>query len=328
MSVPALTPPVVAILHPFPETIARIVRTSAGNGLALRFASAATPEALQRAIADADYAVVYATPLTRDILHAARRLKLIHKWGVGVDNIDLDAAHELGVPVARTTGRNAGTVAELTIGLMLAITRHIVRADAGTRTGGWPVDALWLSASSLAGKTVGLVGFGHIGQAVARRLAGFECRVVHARRTEAGTPASAPSSSALPLHELLASADIVSLHLPLTTSTRHLIDRAALGLMKPSAVLVNTARGDIVNEQDLIRALSTGTIAGAALDVFAQEPVDPANPLLRMDNVVVTPHMGGKTRDNLVALVAHWARNLQQHAAGVPIPAIDLVSAA
>jgi phosphoglycerate dehydrogenase-like enzyme len=207
--------------------------------------------------------------------------------GVGIDSIDATAATELGIAITTTPGANESTVADHTVAMMLALLRRIPENDAGVRRGEWnrtgPHTPLLLT-----GLTVGLIGYGHIGRLVGRRLEGFDVELLVA------DPALARSETlrSVELAELLARSDVVSLHCPLIPSTRHLIDRSALQLMRPHAILVNTSRGEVVDEAALVTALQEGVIAGAALDVFEQEPPDDT-PLLSMPNVVVSPHVGG-----------------------------------
>jgi phosphoglycerate dehydrogenase-like enzyme len=244
-------------------------------------------------------------PVTAAVVAAAPRLRLIQKIGVGVNTIDLEAARARGVAVCNLPGTNAPAVAELALLLMLGALRQVTRFDAAVRAGrGWSLDpAVQDRLGELGGRTVGLVGYGAVPRALAPVLAALGCRVLYTAR--------APKPDALggwrPLEVLLAEADVVSLHLPLAAETERLIDAAALARMKPGAVLVNTARGGLVDQQALTEALCGGRLAAAGLDVFADEPVDPAAPLLALPNVVLTPHVGWLTTgtfDRSLALAA------------------------
>jgi phosphoglycerate dehydrogenase-like enzyme len=212
--------------------------------------------------------------------------------GVGVDSVDVPVATELGIAVTTTPGANEATVADHTIALLLALVRRTVEHDAGVRAGGWRRTGP-CAPRLLSGSTVGLVGYGTIGRLVARRLSGFEVELLVTDPALAAPGAPVDGGVAVvTLAELLTRSDVVSLHCPLTAATRHLIGRRELALMPAHAVLVNTARGGLVNEAALVEALETGTIAGAALDVFELEP--PASPaLLGLPNVVLSPHLGG-----------------------------------
>ena len=224
-------------------------------------------------------------------LAAADGLRVAARYGVGVDNVDLAAAAARGIVVTNTPGANARSVAELTVALLLLLARPVLRAAAETRAGGWPR----LSGLSLAGKTVGLVGFGAIGRQTARLLAGFDCRLLAYDPLLNEATAAALGVRAAGLDELLATSDFVSLHAPVTPATRGMVDAAFLARMKPGAALVNTARGELVDEAALLDALANGRLRGAALDAFAAEPPGGDNPLLALPNVIATPHMGAHT---------------------------------
>ena len=229
--------------------------------------------------------------LDRAALAGANRLKVIARYGVGVDKVDLAAAREKGIVVTNTPGANSASVAELTLALMLALARQIPAAAQATREGGWPR----LSGLSLEGKTVGLLGFGSIGREVAQRLQGFACTVV------ACDPMADPAEAALlgvqlvTQSEVVERADILSLHLPVTPETRGLVNAAFLATMKPGSLLINTARGELIDEAALLTALESGRVAGAALDCFPAEPPGANHPLLRLPNVIATPHAGAHT---------------------------------
>lgn len=222
---------------------------------------------------------------------AAPHLRVIARYGVGVDNVDLDTARKQGVTVTNTPGANAGAVAELTIALMLDLLRPIAAAAAATRAGGWPR----MSGLSLEGRCVGLIGFGAIGRAVAQRLSGFGCRVLANDIVVNAEFAQKQHVEIVERVELLRQADIVSLHVPVLPETRGMVDSGFLAQMKPGAFLINTARGELVDEGALFAALAEKRLAGAALDAFAREPPGVDNPLLALPNVIATPHMGAHT---------------------------------
>lgn len=244
-----------------------------------------SPAELLVLCADASAAIVSTDPFTADVLRDCPDLQVIARVGVGVDSIDLAAATDLGVAVTTTPGANEDTVADHAVAMILALLRRIPEHDAGVRRGEWNRTGPH-TPQLLTGATVGLVGYGHIGRKVARRLAGFDVELLV---SDPAAPASLPTVG---LDDLLSRADVVSLHCPLFDSTRHLIDAAALRKMQPHAVLVNTSRGEVVDEAALVQALTDGVIAGAALDVFETEPPH-ESPLLAMPNVVVSPHVGG-----------------------------------
>jgi glyoxylate reductase len=229
------------------------------------------------------------------LLDAAPKLRAIANMAVGTDNIDLDAAAARGIPVGATPGVLTDTTADLAFALLLAAARRLSEGEREVRDGRW---APWQPAHNLGadvtGATLGIVGWGRIGQAMAARAAGFGMEVLHSSR-----------SSGIPLAELLERADFVSVHTPLTPETRHLIDADALARMKPTAFLINTARGPVVDQVALKQALEDGTIAGAALDVTDPEPLPGDDPLLEAPNLLVVPHIGSatvRTRERMAAM--------------------------
>ena len=262
-------------------------------------------DALHRLLPWADVVWHVLRPLSGEDLRRGTRLRLVHKLGTGVNTVDVDAATELGIAVANMPGANAPSAAEGTVLLMLAAMRRLPELDRATRAGrGWPTDAgLGETVRDIGGCTVGLLGYGNIARRVEQIVAAMGARVLHTSTVDDGT------SDWRPLPELLKESDIVSLHLPLTTQTDTLIDRAALNLMKPTALLINTSRGAIVDETALIDALRENRLAAAGLDVFATEPVDPDNPLLGLDNVVVTPHVVWHTVDTMRRYLAEAIDN-------------------
>jgi len=255
------------------------------------------------------------------LLAGAPRLRVISSCSVGLDHVDLAAATARRIPVGHTPGVLTETTADLTLGLLLAAARRIPEADRFVRTGAWTPERRWepemLLGRDLYGSTVGLVGLGAIGQAVARRLVGFGCRILGWTRSGRDVPGVEPAE----LDGLLAAADFVSLHVALTPETRGLLGAERLAAMKPGAILVNAARGGLVDEAALAQALRTGALAAAGLDVFAAEPIDAGSPLLGLDNVVVAPHIGSasiRTRERMAALAVD---NLLAGLSGRALPA-------
>lgn len=318
----------IALLQPVAEEMMAIIRRLLPPGFSAEAAAGRTPADLKAAIADAEFAVWWDIPVTADIMAAAPRLRLLHKWGVGIDNVDLDAARARGVTVARTTGSNAVPVAEFAVGLMLALGRSIPRADASTKAGGWDKQGQWKRARLLGGKTIGIIGFGAIGRMVARRLAGFDATLLYTSRRRADAADEAALGVAWrDLDALLAESDVVTLHCPLTQETAGLIGAPQLARMKRGALLINTARGGIVAEAPLVEALRTGHLGGAAVDVFDMEPPPADHPLLSLDNVIVTPHCAATAYENSERSVRHWLANIERVARGEPVPERDLVLA-
>jgi D-3-phosphoglycerate dehydrogenase len=250
---------------------------------------------LKAALRGADAAIVRSQPkLTAEYFDDVGRLRAIARAGVGVDNIDVPAATRRGVVVMNTPGGNTISAAEHTIALLLALARRVPAADATMKAGGW--DRAKFVGTEVAGKTLGVVGLGRIGREVARRARGLDMRVV--ALDPFVTPAKAAElgfDTAANLDELLPKVDFLTLHVPLGDDTRSLIGARELGLMKPTARVLNVARGGIVDERALADALASGTIAGAGVDVFTAEPIVPDNPLLKAPNVVLTPHLGAST---------------------------------
>jgi D-3-phosphoglycerate dehydrogenase len=251
---------------------------------------------LADAIAAADAVLVRsATQITRESLARANGLKVIGRAGVGVDTIDVDAATERGIAVLTAPAGNTISAAELTLALTLALLRRVSAADRSMKAGQW--DRKSFSGTELYGKTLGLVGAGRIGGEVARRARAFGMQVVAFDPFLIAERASALGIERADLDEVLRRADVVSLHVPLTDSTSGLLGERELGLMKPTAVIINAARGGVVGEDALVRALQAKRIAGAALDVFEQEPLPADHPLRSLENVVLTPHLGASTAE-------------------------------
>lgn len=295
-------------------------------GFVLTHGTARGDEHMKEIIAEADYAISGQVAVSGDVLRAARKLKLLHKWGVGYDNIDIVTAKELGIKVARTTGSNALPVAEFALGLMISALRYIGYGHAELKKGHWSTGHLPGETFMLSGKTVGIIGFGAIGQNVAKLLRGFGCTILYSKRQ----PLTAEEEAELgvrhaSLDAILAQADVVSLHCPLTPETTNLIGREAFAKMKKTAVLINVARGGVVDESALVTALREREIAGAAMDVYAIEPLPADSELLTLDNLVVTPHLAAMAADNFAPTVSRMFANIAHVSRGEPVPAKDLV---
>ena len=266
-------------------------------------------EALADGLKDADGLLsLLSDRIDADLIELAPRLRAISNYAVGFDNIDLDAATARGIPVGNTPDVLTDATADLAFALLLAAARRLPDAAADVTAGEW---LTWEPARHLGaavhGATLGIIGMGRIGRAVARRAGGFGMDVIHAGRGEDPAP-------------LLGSADFVSLHCPLTPATHHLIDAAALKRMRPTAILVNTARGPIVDHLALRRALIDGEIAGAALDVTEPEPLPADDPLLSAPNLIVTPHIGSATRAARERMSDLAVDNLLAGLEGRPMP--------
>jgi phosphoglycerate dehydrogenase-like enzyme len=273
-----------------PDVIA-IGRRLLPPGFELRLVTA---DELAAALPEADYLMGFIGHLDDATLAGARRLKLVQLLSVGYDRFNLAGARAARIPVAVNGGANAIGVAEHTVLLMMATLRHLTELDAGVRAGRWSAGAKRLY--ELWSSTVGIVGMGRIGQEVALRLRGWGASLVYHDPVRLAPDRERELDVAYaPLDELLARADVVSLHVPLSAATRRLIDARALARMKPTAVLINTARGELIDEAALARALDEGRIGGAGLDVLSAEPPPADHPLLSTPNTVLTPHMAGPT---------------------------------
>jgi glyoxylate reductase len=274
-----------------------------------------TPEELKERTAPAEGLLSMLTDrVDAELLDAAPGLKVIANYAVGSDNIDLDAARKRNIPVGVTPDVLTDATADLAFALMLAGARRFTEASAAVRDGAWSTwSPDWLLGRDVHGATLGIVGFGRIGRAVAKRAEGFDMTVLH-------TSHRGDDAGAVPLEELLARSDFVSLHVPLTAETRHLIDDEALGRMKPDAILVNTGRGGLVDQEALKRALEDGTIAGAALDVTDPEPLPPDDPLLEAPNLQVLPHIGSATHAAREGMADRAVDNILAGVDGEPLP--------
>ena len=315
----------IVVLDAISPAVADRLRALLPEGFELTHGTALGDDHLEEIIADADYAISGQVAVSGAVLRAGKRLKLLHKWGVGVDNLDIETARELGIRVARTTGSNSVAVAEFTIGLMICALRHIPHGHFGLQHGEWQS---WRGQSPflLSGKTVGLVGFGAIGRAVARLLFGFGCTILYNKPHRlAGDEEEELNVAFAELPELLAQADVVSLHCPLTAATNGLIDRAALTAMKPTGVLINVARGGVVSENDLAWALRNRVIHAAAVDVYEVEPLPAGSPLLHIGNLTLTPHLGAMAADTFEPTVRRMFANITRVSRGEPLSALDAV---
>ena len=283
--------------------------------------AAPPPAALREATREAEGLLCLLTDTVDAVLlDACPRLRVVSSCSVGVDHIDLAAATRRGISVGHTPGVLAETTADLAFGLLLAAARRLVEADRWLRAGGWTWERRWdpegFVGRDVHGAKLGVIGLGAIGQAVARRARGFGMRVLgwtRSGRTVEGV-------EAVSLTGLLEQADFVSVHVALTPDTHALIDARALARMKPGAILINTARGGIVDEPALCNALAEGRLAAAALDVFAREPIDPASPLLSAPNLVLTPHIGSASIATRVRMADLAVDNLLAGLAGRPLP--------
>jgi phosphoglycerate dehydrogenase-like enzyme len=276
----------------------------------------------QAKIADCEVTIIAATGLRKPLIEAATRLRLAHHQGVGYeDTVDWNLLKERGIPLALTPEGTTIGVAEHTVLLALALCKRLTFADSELRQGRWHVNALRPVSIELHSRVIGYVGMGRIGQAAAERFKAFGTKGIYFDPHVTLAPERERElelrREALPT--LLAEADVVTLHVPLMPGTRHMIDAKELKRMKPTAFLVNTARGGLVNEGALCRALSDGTIAGVALDVFEEEPLSTSSPLIRLSNAILTPHISAGTRDAMRTKMRAIFANIQRFYRGEPL---------
>lgn len=253
------------------------------------------PEELIKVIPEYDGLIVRsATKVTREVIQAGKNLKAIGRAGIGLDNIDAEAAKERGIKVLNTPGATTISVAELTMGHMLALARHIPQATASLKAGKW--EKKLFMGTELYGKTLGIIGLGRIGREVAKRASAFGMDIVAYDPYVREADVRDLGLKLLPLEDLLQYSDYITIHVPLTPETKHMLGKREFELMKPGVRIINCARGGVIDEQALYEALVSGKVAGAALDVFEEEPPKD-NPLLKLDNVIGTPHLGASAEE-------------------------------
>jgi D-3-phosphoglycerate dehydrogenase len=277
---------------------------------------------------DANYIILRILSLNEKVINSLPNLKLIQRWGAGYDKVDVKAAGKRNIPVAVTPGMNAPAVSEMAVLLMLAVYRNLIQLHNNVLDGKWQVGGIASISYTIDGKTVGLIGMGNIGKRVTKEVQAFGgtvqyydvFRLLPEEEEKLGI-------QYVELEQLLKTSDIISLHVPLTDTTRHLIHKDTLNLMKPSAIIVNTARGAIIKQDDLVETLQNKKILGAGLDCLEQEPADQSNPLFNLKNVVITPHMGGSTIDISVNMAKRCIENIVKVSKNESLPVTDVVNA-
>ncbi|WP_434629407.1 phosphoglycerate dehydrogenase [Thermoanaerobacterium thermosaccharolyticum] len=247
---------------------------------------------LKELIKDVDGVIVGIDKLTKDVLNKAEKLKVITKYGVGLDNIDVDYAKKLGIKITYTPGANKDSVADLVFALMLGLSRDLLKLDSTVRNNKWNK----IIGTEVYGKTIGIIGTGNIGKCVAKRAKGFDMNILAYDINKDYKYAEEIGMKYVDLETLLKESDYITLHIPLTSDMHHLIDEKELDMMKPTAYIINTSRGEIINEEALYKALKEKRIAGAALDVYEVEP-PVNNKFLQLENVILSPHCGASTKD-------------------------------
>ncbi len=286
------------------------------RGYEIKMGRGVTPDAIAADVVDCDAILARTASFPAKVFEAGRKLKVISRHGVGVDNIDVAKATELGVWVTFAPESNANTVAEHAIGCILALARNFIQLDRETRAGNWGIRDKLLGAD-LAGKVMGIVGLGKIGRRVAQKASrGLDMQVVGYDpflAPEQMTEFAAPAAS---MEEVFRSADFVSVHIPGGAATKGIVNKKLFALMKKTAFFINASRGDVVAEADLIEALRAGTLAGAAIDVYEKEPPQQDNPLMGMGNVLLTPHNASQTRECMIRMALHAAQGIDEVLSG------------
>ena len=314
----------VAFLTGLPEAIVDVVTSYNPEGFRTTVVDGGQPEGQQiEVVKDADFIMVYRATLSDAVLRAAPKTRIVQLLAAGYDSMNLKLMRELEIPCCNNGGANSRAVADHAVLLMLSVYKRLVESDKAVRADRWnaPIDGS--NTFEMADKLVGILGIGNIGRRVARRVQGFEANVQYYDKYGLSQEEERSLGiTGVPLHELFRTSDIVTCHTPLTPETRHIVDSKMLALMKPTAVVINTSRGPVVDEAALIDALQEKRIAGAGLDVFEAEPVDWGNPLLSMENVVVTPHSAGTTWDTWFRRAEFAYRNMKGVWEGQPPQAV------
>ncbi len=315
ISVPSPVSPRILVADPLAEAGLRLLR-AAGH---VDVRTGLSPEELAHVIGEYDALIVRSgTRVTREVLAAASRLKVIARAGVGVDNIDVDAATEFGILVVNAPTGNIIAAAEHTLALLMALARRVPHAHMSMVQGEW--DRKRFLGVEIREKTLGLIGLGRVASEVARRVQGLEMRVLAYDPYVSENHARKVGATLLPLDEVLAQADFLSLHLPLTPETRHFLNRERIARMKQGAYIINTSRGGVIDEEALLDALDAGHLAGAGLDVFSTEPLPADHPLRRHPKVVLTPHIGGSTQEAQARVATDAAEQVIAVLQGKPAP--------
>lgn len=278
-------------------------------------------------LVDANYIILRVLSLNEQVINSIPNLKLVQRWGVGYDKVDIKAAGKRNIPVAITPGMNSTSVSEMAVLLMLAVYRKLIRLHNNVLEGKWQQEGITSESHTIDGKTVGLIGLGSIGKLVSQKVRAFGAEVQYYDVQR--LPQEEEEKWGIKYvgqEQLLKTSDIISLHVPLTETTRHLICKDNIDLMKPSVVIINTARGEIIKEDDLFEALRSKRIMGAGLDCLENEPAEKTNPLFGLDNIVLTPHMGGSTIDISVSMVKRCIENIVKVSKDEKLSRTDVVN--
>lgn len=288
----------VVFLHGLAKPLIDLVLSPCSAEFEVVSVSGKSPEQEQiDAVGQADFLMIYRANPTDSVLRNCKNVRFIQLLAAGFDQTNTKLVSELAIPCANNGGANSWAVADQAILMILSLYRRLLPVDRDVRAGKWNSSIDGLSTFELSGKLIGVLGLGNIGQKVAKRVQAFEAQVQYFDEFVDPDQVKELGLERVSLEDLFRTSDVVTLHVPLTDSTRHMVNRARLASMKRTAVIINTSRGPIIDEPALIGALQDGQIAGAGLDTFEREPVEPNNPLLGMENVVVSPHSAGTTAD-------------------------------
>lgn len=305
--------PVILLTNHYNEIPRKIVKEAVPEGFTLDTLDRANKEELLKKAGEADYFLVSGrVPIDREVIEAATRLKMIQRTGVGTDMLDIETLNEKKIPVYVNPGINSRSVAEHTMMLILSVLRRLPIVNSTVKNGIWLKQDMGVQSRELYKKKIGMIGMGNIGRNVVRMLKGFDVSIVYydmyrlneKQEEELGI-------SYAPLSEVFQQADILTIHCPLTIETKKIINAETLASMKKGAIIINTARGGLIDEAALVKALDSGHIKAAGLDVFAQEPPDKTNPLLSFDNVTVSPHVGGVTYEAFKSMMFEAMNNMK-----------------
>ena len=312
---------IVVTDHTFPD-LATEEAVATAAGATLVGAQTKDPARLAAAVADADAVITQFAPVNADVIGAMQRARAIVRYGIGVDNVDLAAARSHGIPVCNIPDYCIDEVADHTLAFILALTRQVPSQSRLVHDGEWKLAAPPAAFRTLAGMTCGVVGFGRIGRGVVRRLVAFGGRVLVSDPVASADAISAIGAHAVPLHRLLTESDLVTLHCPSLPETKGMINASTLATAKPGLLLVNLSRGDLVDPDALVAALDSGRVGGAALDVFAPEPIPAGHPILGRSNVILAPHIASVSAAAVHRLRTTAAELAVAALAGGPLPSI------
>lgn len=305
--------PVILLTNNYSKDPLSIIENQLPGGFTLITLDKASKEELLKKAGMADYFLASGrVPIDREVVNAATRLKMIQRTGVGTDTLDLEVLREKNIPVYVNTGVNSRSVAEHTLMLILAVLRRLTLVDASVKRGNWLKQELGIQCNELGGKTVGLIGMGNIGMEVAKMLRAFGVKILYYDISKLSEDKEQELNiNFCSLSELLKKVDILSLHCPLNSRTEGMIGRKEIESMKSGSIIINTSRGRLIDEDALVDLLISGHIKGAGLDVYSKEPLPNNSPLLNLDNVILTPHIGGVTHEAFHRMIREGLQNIK-----------------